>query len=667
VSCHGSSVQPPLIGEVARPAPPGRPFLALLGWLWVAALITVTAALRLGPTKPGVGIAAAFDIFGQALALGLALIGASQSWRWAARQKSRIARWRWLPAVGAGWLFVWAVLASDLSGLHHWLPGWVRWGWLTLVLALLGTLAVSLAYRVAGRVTRRRLGGGLLGLIASGAIAVIDAVLFPLSYPGIHLLGLLASGWIAGGAVGWVVGERPLVTARTQRLVLTAAAALGAIAVLRPPSNAELLLLLRQPGAALAPYLAELRPPPPVVQRIPGAQRQWFQDRSRLPAIPPSTPPLLRSPLVIMVGIDSFRADLMADPRRQTDLPELFRLRRESTYFSHARSPGSSTAPSLSAVFSGLYYSQLYWTLKQGQWLDYYPDQDPTPRFPQVLSDAGVTTITFDAPGFLLNEYGIVRGFREEQTLQVGKRYASAETVMSAAIARLAQRPAGPTFLFLHLTDAHSPYDRAGKKATPFEGYLAELGLVDRELGRLRKALEEHALLDRTVLIILSDHGEAFGEHGMTWHGTTLYDELLRVPLLIWTPVSRPRTVGDPVSLIDLGPTILDLMSVATPARFMGQSLVPYLRGERPTLTRPIVAEARLKRSLVTPEGVKIIHDTRAQTVEIFDLARDPEEKVNLFGTERAAKEDELFDVLRTFFQVHTLRRPGYRVPYRRW
>jgi hypothetical protein len=75
------------------------------------------------------------------------------------------------------------------------------------------------------------------------------------------------------------------------------------------------------------------------------------------------------------------------------------------------------------------------------------------------------------------------------------------------------------------------------------------------------------------------------------------------------------------------------------------------------------VAEARLKRSLVTPQGIKIIHDTVAQTVEIFDLQRDPEEKVNLFGTAH----DELLDVLRTFFRVHTLQRPGYRVPYRRW
>jgi hypothetical protein len=95
----------------------------------------------------------------------------------------------------------------------------------------------------------------------------------------------------------------------------------------------------------------------------------------------------------------------------------------------------------------------------------------------------------------------------------------------------------------------------------------------------------------------------------------------------------------------------------------MGQSLVPYLRGEHPKLTRPIVAEARLMRSLVTPQGMKIIHDTRAQTVEVFDLNRDRAEEKNLFGKDT----EELLGVLRAFFQIHTLRRPDYQVPFRKW
>jgi arylsulfatase A-like enzyme len=294
---------------------------------------------------------------------------------------------------------------------------------------------------------------------------------------------------------------------------------------------------------------------------------------------------------------------------------------------------------------------------------DVYPDLDDSPRFPQLLSDAGVITTTFDGVGFLRNKLGVTRGYREEQNVRTGRAYASGHEAMNAAIARLERASDGPLFLFLHLMEPHSPYNRGGQKATPLESYVAEVGLADRELGRLRQALQRDNLKDRAILIVLSDHGEAFGEHGMTWHGLTLYDELLRVPLMIWTGAGQPRAVADPVSLIDLGPTVLDLMGVATPPRYMGQSLVPYLRGQRPVLTRPILAEARLKQALVTDEGMKIIYDTLAQTVELFDLRRDPGEEHNLFGTAG----DELLDVVRTFFQVHTLRRPGYRVPYRKW
>jgi hypothetical protein len=631
----------------------------LLAWIAVGVASAGVALVQVRASTPWVRIATAFYLFGHVVALGLLVMGASIGWRLLAR----LGRWRWAAAAGAGWLFGRAVLVHDLSGLHEWLPARVRPWMVALVLALAGTLLAWLALRLAARVTRHRVAGGAC-LAVSLAATVVNGVILSLSYPGLHLLGVLVCGCLAAGGARWVPRAWPRVGQPLERSLFALAIVAAAVALLRAPSNEELILLLRQPGAVLAPYLARLRPALPSSQRIPADQREWFQDRSGLPPVPPSSPPLVRNPLVIMVGIDSLRADLLADPRREADLPELFRLRRESTYFSNARSPGSSTAPTYAAVFSGLYYSQQYWRLVENAGDDVYPDQDPNARFPQLLADAGITTVTVDPTGFLLNERGVVRGFVEEQTLRAKPRgYARGAPLMSAAIARLDRGSPGPLFLFLHLIDAHAPYTSAGPKPTPFEGYLAELGLVDREIGRLRQALERDQLLERTVLIVLSDHGEAFGEHGSTFHGKTLYDELLRVPLMVSVPGARPRTVTDAVSLIDLGPTVLDLMGVATPPRFMGQSLVPYLRGQHPKLTRPIVAEARLERSLVTPEGMKIIHDTRAQTVEVFDLNRDRAEERNLFGIAG----DELFDALRTFFQIHTLQRPGYQVPYRKW
>jgi hypothetical protein len=646
-----------LISSERRDGAVAAPFITFAGWLWVAGIAAATVALRVRTGTAGLHLATVLHVVGQVVAVGLVMVAGAAAWR----RLAPLGRARWVGAAALAWLFAGTLLAADLAGLHHWLPDAAP-SWMTaLASALLGTALAAAVRVLVARLPRRR-GLGLVCLTAGGSLTVLDAILFPVSYAGIHLLGLLVAGAVSALGMRWAVGWwRP--RAGLDRVLFPVAAVGAALAVARAPGNQELIVLLREPAAVLAPFLAELRPPLAASEKIPEAQRAWFQDRSTLPDIVPSSPPLVNDPVVVVVGIDSFRADLMADPHREADLPELFRLQRESTAFATARAPGTSTAPSLTAVFSGLYYSQLYWRLMPGAGPDVYADDDPSPRFPELLSDVGIPTATFDSGGFLLNRFGVVRGFREEQTLRTGRAYAQGPDVMNAAIARLERHGSGPLFMFLHMLDPHSPYNRGGKRATPFESYVAEVGLVDRELGRLRQTIERLPLRDRTILIVLSDHGEAFGEHGMTWHGTTLYDELLRVPLMIWSRAIGARRVTDPVSLIDLGPTVLDLMGVPTPARYMGQSLVPYLRGEHPKLTRPIVAEARLMRSLITPQGMKIIHDTRSQTVEVFDLARDPAEEKNLFGPDT----EELLGVLRAFFQIHTLRRPDYQVPYRKW
>jgi arylsulfatase A-like enzyme len=124
--------------------------------------------------------------------------------------------------------------------------------------------------------------------------------------------------------------------------------------------------------------------------------------------------------------------------------------------------------------------------------------------------------------------------------------------------------------------------------------------------------------------------------------------------------------VNDDVSLMDVAPTILDLMGVATPGTYMGQSLTPYLRGESPKLERPIAAEARLKQSMILPDGFKVIYDTQTHVVEIYDIAHDPKEEYNLYREGDPVSAQRL-GVLTAFFEAQTLRRPGYKVPYRKW
>lgn len=372
---------------------------------------------------------------------------------------------------------------------------------------------------------------------------------------------------------------------------------------------------------------------------------------------------------MVLIGVDSMRADLLEDERYRKRLPELFRLRDESIWFGNARSPGASTAPSLAALFSGVHYSQLYWTIHERRRPEVFPHEDATPRFPELLAGAGVVTRTVDSTGWLLNDFGIVRGFTHEGSARKGRGYPSAKTVARQLLRGLDKHHGDARekqFAFAHFLDAHAPYTSAGKKEDPFDGYLAELGLVDREIGRLRRFLSKRGLEHRTALIVFSDHGEAFGEHGLQWHASSLYESMIRVPLLIHVPGVEPRRVDDAVSLVDVGPTILDLHGLPTPPHFMGQSLVPALRGEALRLTRPVLAEARLKRAMIAADGYKIIQDTRSGTVEMYDTRRDPGETENLYEAE-AARGRELLETLATYFMRHAHRRPGYVVPYRKW
>jgi arylsulfatase A-like enzyme len=200
--------------------------------------------------------------------------------------------------------------------------------------------------------------------------------------------------------------------------------------------------------------------------------------------------------------------------------------------------------------------------------------------------------------------------------------------------------------------DPHAPYDAAGTAGTARERYLREVALVDREIDRLVRALDETGLGGKAAVIVTADHGEAFGQHNTPHHNSTLYEELLRVPLMIRAPGSLPRRVVTPVSLVDLGPTVLDLMGAPTPGSFMGESLTPFLRGGDATPTRPILAERRYAQAMIFPDNIKAILDWKKGTEEIYDLERDPNETKNLCDELGPACAERL-DVLRAFFLVH--------------
>ncbi len=265
-----------------------------------------------------------------------------------------------------------------------------------------------------------------------------------------------------------------------------------------------------------------------------------------------------------------------------------------------------------------------------------------------------------------MNRYGVCGGFVEESRPHREKRTGRAERLIDAAIARLEHDSSRAMFIYMHLMEPHSPYNLGGKWGTPYQRYVREVGIAGREIQRLDRALTKLGLADRLVLMVGADHGEAFGEHNTKHHGLTMYEELLWVPLLIRVAGVQPRRVDRRVSLTDLGSTILDLMGVATPATFLGQSLVPYLRGEDVELERPLVAESgRYLQVMYFADGTKAIFDRRQGVRELYDLEAEPGELHNLYD-DRIPSVTARVDMLQAFFDRHTLVREGYTVPCRR-
>jgi arylsulfatase A-like enzyme len=216
-----------------------------------------------------------------------------------------------------------------------------------------------------------------------------------------------------------------------------------------------------------------------------------------------------------------------------------------------------------------------------------------------------------------------------------------ADAVVADATRWLDGVSGSPFFLWTHLYDAHRPYDppepfRSRHAGSP---YIGEIAFADAQIGRLLAALERRRILDRTIVIVAGDHGESLGDHGERDHGIFVYQSVLRVPLIIRAPGLSPRRVGAVVRLVDVMPTILDMLNVATPA-MDGSSLVDLMsRRSGPQHDRDAYAESLYPRHLgwsplrsLRTGRFKLIEAPRP---ELYDLVLDPFEKHNIYDQRR--------------------------------
>lgn len=593
---------------------------------------------------------------GHLVVLGLVGVAMARAWR---RWGSGGSGDALLSLAAVGFLFDAAFLTEDL------VPRALRVsGGRDVAAWLVGMLAIAaLTFPVAWLVGRalRRPPFVALPLVVGWLVVGANHLVLERNYPGVHLhLLVLASVLVAAALTG--VQARPR-SRRLQRGVVAVAAVAGLASVAVSPPNMVRLRLAARSGTALAPF----------VQRA----HVWLATRSTRSHIerpveraqrPPTEPRLVpEGAVVVLVTIDALRADLFGDSAAMERLPALRALRDEARFFRDARTTAPATIVAIASMFRSRYFSQLRWEVADDGWA--YAHRDTSPVLPEVLGD-GVRTMVVHGSPWLVPRYRVVGRVSDSVRVplkgdEVEQQFPFAEHLVDRALEALADE--GEQLLFMHWLEAHAPYDLGGEADTAKEGYLRELEIVDAQLGRLRRVIQAR-WPSRGVLVVAADHGEAFDEHATRYHGLTLYEEMVRVPLLIDFAGVEPATIDVPISLIDVAPTIVDLFHRPIPGAFMGESLVPLLRGEPPGVdepTRPVIVDGgRLMRALVDGSGFKLIEDRRRGTVELYDLARDPLERNNLsdaLPVQTAAR----LELLRAFFARHEHRAEGYVTPYR--
>ena len=333
---------------------------------------------------------------------------------------------------------------------------------------------------------------------------------------------------------------------------------------------------------------------------------------------------------IVMIVVDSLRADHVGTygyPRDTT--PHLDALAAESVVFERAYSQSSWTTPSFASIFTSLYPSVHRVGHAKTRFGYTWSLAESPPTLATSLSDAGFATAALVDIPTLSKRRGLGRGFDSYVNLEeIAKDGAVTRRTDPDAVAVLREL-AGRNFLFVwHILDPHWPYhpppehDRFGPP--DYEGsfengldrtgvselvegrlplstadrkrlvalYDAEVRYADEQIGSLVDALDAIGLADAVMLIVTSDHGESLLEHGHYGHSLPMYEETLRVPLIVRRPGVVPRRVPNVVQLIDLMPTLLDEMDVEAPDGLQGQSLSALLRGEAGWVERPAFSEA---------------------------------------------------------------------------
>ena len=364
---------------------------------------------------------------------------------------------------------------------------------------------------------------------------------------------------------------------------------------------------------------------------------------------------------IILISVDTLRSDrLPAYGYEGVETPAIDALRRDGILFERAYTHVPLTLPAHTSLLSGL----LPPTHGVRDNLGYTVDPAKGPLLQQALKGAGYATGAGVSAFVLRRATGIDAGFDfYEDGIELSPDPGSPgiQSVQRPGIETLeAVRPwlrtvvDQPVFLFFHIFEPHTPYEPPAEYAARYESaYDGEVAAADAVVGALLDELRDLDLYERALIVFLSDHGEGLGDHGEDEHGVFLYRSTLQVPLILKLPGAERagETVGDPVQLIDVYPTVVSILGLPGGEYLQGRSLLTP-QGPEPG-DQAIYAETLYPRlhfgwSDLAALIVDRFHFIDAPQAELYDLLQDPDELENLVGS-RPELEAELQTALSAY------------------
>ena len=586
-------------------------------------------------------------------------------WWWVARRASdgsRLAR----RALGALGMLAGGALGLGVSTGRHFASALVRAPF------VLGLAAVGLVAAVAVGPRLARLVGspvalGLTGVGVCGAAWLADATVLPRLYPAFHAALLVAC--LSGAAVAGL-SLRGLGLDGTRGRVLAAVVALFAVAsalraphavrALEPFANLRVALVEHAPvlgrAVEVTTWLSEASAPDAEGSGCHAEASEFGAEPSALHAEPSdcgAAPSALVPPGevaraldwsghdLVLLTVDALRADhVSAYGYARPTTPGIDALARQGTLFDAAYCPTPHTSYSVTSLMTGKYLRPLL-ALGLGE---------DSETWAQDLRHYGWRTAAFYPPAvFYIDE----DRFASFERSELGFEYAKVEFADPAlreqqVAGYLESAPSGtPLFLWVHFFEPHEPYVAhpehpfAGGPSADVDRYDAEVATADDGIARVVKLVRSRR--PGAVVVVTADHGEEFGEHGGRYHGTTVYEEQVRVPLVVVGPgVRGGARVATAVQTIDLLPTALSALGIPRPARLRGRDLGPLLATDAGDKDEGFAFAETDDYALVAEGGDRLVCQRRAAACSLYWLKDDPLER-----TDRASDAPDRFAQLR--------------------